>query len=585
MKLTDEQISVFQACQSGKNVLVDACIGSGKTTLLQYIYKNTKKNILYLTYNTNLKMEAQAKLPKRPGSWVQNYHGFVYPYIMNLKPSINQGLEIFVKAYQSGKIKLDRWDLLLIDEYQDITEEIAQVLECIKKSNPHIQIIAVGDMAQKIYNSTRLDVYGWILGFLSEFDSVSLTNCFRLSENYANFLGRVWRKKINGVNHKCKIETVSFHEALKIAASLEPNKIICLGPRDAGLRPIFQNELEKFFPEKFNKSTLFSDIKDDERGISKKTDISRAAIFSTFDSSKGMERDVCFVFGFTKLYWQARADKRDSVYEILRNIFCVGISRGKYAIYFVADENEPLNEKILSTAFKKHKDFDVYNISELFDFRHKELVNDCYNLLSIRKIKTEDKSEINIIANDQLIDLSPCVGIYQEMTYFENYDFITDWENLTRNAIKTKYENMVIRNARRLSNIQKNLLLTAVSTQQERYYKQTQIEFITEEMSEKLHNRLSELLPKDADVQVPCSFVFDGFAASGRADVLFKDVVFELKFVSELSKEHFLQCATYLLALKKRVGVLWNTRNNECYEIQIPDRAKLKKAIEKMANL
>ena len=56
------------------------------------------------------------------------------------------------------------------------------------------------------------------------------------------------------------------------------------------------------------------------------------------------------------------------------------------------------------------------------------------------------------------------------------------------------------------------------------------------------------------------------------ADVVKNGVVYELKFVSELSHEHFLQCACYMIALKLETGILWNTRKNEMYEIKIPNR-------------
>ncbi len=46
--------------------------------------------------------------------------------------------------------------------------------------------------------------------------------------------------------------------------------------------------------------------------------------------------------------------------------------------------------------------------------------------------------------------------------------------------------------------------------------------------------------------------------------------VYELKFVSELTHEHFLQCACYVVAKKLKKGILWNTRTNDMYEISIP---------------
>lgn len=87
------------------------------------------------------------------------------------------------------------------------------------------------------------------------------------------------------------------------------------------------NDLEDKYPEKFNKKTVYASISDDNAGrtIPDKS----TAIFTTFDSSKGLERKICVVFDYTLDYWSVRMGYPDVKYEILRNIFCVAMSRGK----------------------------------------------------------------------------------------------------------------------------------------------------------------------------------------------------------------------------------------------------------------
>ena len=83
---------------------------------------------------------------------------------------------------------------MILDEYQDIEQEIAEMLYHIKDANPGIQIIAVGDMAQKIYDKTRLNAAAFITDFLGagKYRAIEFTQCFRLSPDLAQRLGTIW---------------------------------------------------------------------------------------------------------------------------------------------------------------------------------------------------------------------------------------------------------------------------------------------------------------------------------------------------------------------------------------------------------
>lgn len=133
--------------------------------------------------------------------------------------------------------------------------------------------------------------------------------------------------------------------------------------------------------------------------------------------------------------------------------------------------------------------------------------------------------------------------------------------------------------AKQLSLDEKILYLTALETKQERYRKQVSIPFISEKERTAIVDRLSKRFAGDEAVQVPCEIPFyeksskgECFKAIGLCDVLKDRTVYELKFVSELSHVHFLQCACYMVALRMDKGVLWNTCDNTRYEVRIPDR-------------
>ena len=156
-------------------------------------------------------------------------------------------------------------------------------------------------------------------------------------------------------------------EVMSFLSKQEPKDILCLGARTGDMTNVL-NMLEASFPEKFNKKSVYASIVDND-SLGKISPKKTSAIFTTFDSSKGLERKICAVFDFTESYWNARIEKPQQKYEILRNIFCVAASRGKEHIIFVHSGEAPLSEEKISTEPDQAKKYDDVNISELFDFK------------------------------------------------------------------------------------------------------------------------------------------------------------------------------------------------------------------------
>lgn len=586
--LSEEQQNFVNKVLEGNNVLVDACIGSGKTTAIQYLCNELPKDnkILYLTYNKLLKLDAKKKI-KNSNCFVTNYHGYAFSVL--IKNGIKCGMSDLIQTFNKVKPRISPVDILILDEYQDIEQELAQMLNLIKEQNPYVQIVAVGDMAQKIYDKTTLDVAGFIEEFLEDHIQLEFTKCFRLSQEHAAMLGRVWQKPINGVNENCQIRYMTVSQAFNFLADQNPEDILCLGARTGDMAKTL-NKLEEHYPDKFNKTNVFASIKDNGDGSVNPT--SDSAIFTTFDSSKGMERKICVVFDYTEDYWTMRANQPMQSYEILRNIFCVAASRGKEQVIFVTKDRDRnmtslLSEETLSTPIDKNEAFKDVNISTMFDFKYKEDIEEAFNCLKTHKIDVADTSVINIRNSDGLIDLSPCIGIYQEAMFFDNYDIDEEFE--LRNSLMDEGVSITVLDDDTLDT--KILRLTSHDTKQKRYINQVEPPFATEEELNQLKNRLSLIFSPDEEVQTSCEIPFFNkdkehiFTAKGRTDVIKDNIIYELKFVSELSHEMFLQCACYLIALKKQYGALWNTKNNSMYLIEIPDRKlfmdKVSKAVTK----
>lgn len=210
--LSSEQQEFVHLALSGKNVLCDACIGSGKTSTINVLCDAypPERRILYLTYNRLLKLDAKDKI-KNHNVLVQNYHGFA-SLLLNKKGIRNCGQGEQLAMVLEKKIPIPPIDTLIIDEYQDINDEIAELLKYIRSQNPGLQIVAVGDMKQKIYDDTALDVWEFMQDFLGRHEQVVFTKCFRISHDLAERLGNIWGKTINGVNGSCIVEQMSVDE-------------------------------------------------------------------------------------------------------------------------------------------------------------------------------------------------------------------------------------------------------------------------------------------------------------------------------------------------------------------------------------
>ena len=584
VQLSEEQELFIHKALKGHNILVDACIGSGKTTAIQRLCdvlpKN--KNILYLTYNKLLKLDAKSKI-KNDNVTVNNYHGFAFNTLK--KAGITAGVSDLIQYFVKEKPLLPQYDVLIIDEYQDIDEELADLLEYIKSTNPSIQIIVVGDMAQKIYDKTALNVAKFIKQFIGKHIKLEFTCCFRLSADIAAKLGRIWHKTIVGVNNDCVVENMSIQQAVDFLVKQEPKNILCLGSRTGKMADTL-NLLETSYADTFNKKTVWASIRDN--GATGSTEPKKdSAIFTTYDGCKGLERKYCFVFDFTENYWYFRATSSQQAYEILRNIFCVAASRGKERIIFVSNGEKLLSEQILSTEFDNQKLHKDVNISEMFDFKYKENIEKCFLLLNRTRVSTADNEVIEIKARDELIDLSPCIGIYQEAVFFNGDNYNIDREIELYSA--SRFGKNIYSDEIRQSSLDKKILyLTFLQTRQYRYMRQVETPFVSDSEKEQIIKRLSTVFTPDEKVQVRCQIPFTyeengyaSFVANGYADVVKNNIVYELKFVSELSHEHFLQCACYMVALKLQKGILWNVRDNTRFEITIPDVDRFLDAVAK----
>lgn len=584
-ELSPEQSYFVQKALEGHNVLVDACIGSGKTTSIQYLCNQLPETsrILYLTYNRLLKIDAKKKIKSKNVS-VQNYHGFAswILYQNHTAAGIDDTIQIFL----AGRYQIPHYDVLIIDEYQDIEQEFADLLEYVKEKNPGIQIVAVGDMQQKIYDKTNLDASAFIRRFLGDgYISIDFTQCFRLQDDLASLLGRVWHKEIHGVNSNCNVQIMNLYEAAEFLKTQKPQNVLCLGARKGNMTRVL-NALEAACPDKFNKKTVYASIREQNGNATEPK--AKSAIFTTFDSSKGMERPTCLVFDWTYDYWLSRLRNPNVSYRILRNIFCVAASRGKENIIFVTDNPDALlTEDELASRSGEMEMKGCVGIDEMFDFKYKEDIERAYGLLDVTAVdikalladdikgaRAQDSSgfDLSIKDHDELIDLSPCINIYTKCAYFENSSIDSEFRMYeTINDRKGEFDTS------NLSFDEKILFLVSKFTKQDRYRTQVTLPLVDEDTRNLLFNRLSLLLKRDENTQIDSSIPFYNatgamqFEAIGYADVIKNNELYGLRYKSELSHVDYLVCASYMVANSIKTGYMWNIRTNDLFKVRIPN--------------
>ncbi len=594
---TDEQRLFLNSAADGYDVLVDACIGSGKTTAIQAacsVLAGKGRRVLYLTYNRRLLEEARRRIDARDAD-VHTYHSFGGGAVNAAGLYAGSERDVPPAFLKVGMIR--KYDTVIVDEYQDLSEDLKDMLWHIVRLTydnyrQAPQFLIVGDRDQKIMDNTEIDApacVGELMGFLSHvhgrpFKELQFTSCFRLDGAYASEIGQAWGKTIVGMNQGCKQRRMDLSRAALLLSQYEPKDILVLGSNMSwGNRVKLQNMLESRWPDKFNKNTVYSSIIDrdgDRRGL----DTSECAVFTTFDSAKGMERKVSVVCDFTYKYLDSRM-KHQTSRDVLKNLFLVAASRGKELNIMLADYDRDVlaMKDIGAVSGQPDIDMRLEYISDMFDFKRKEAVDRCLSFVDVECIEPAGNEIASTPVSGQ-IDLSPCAGIYAQAVFFDGYDI--DSQVRMTWAEKAGMGDLVKLPAYKSTwpLWRRVLYLVAMQTGQERYFKQVTEPYMTDEASAFLCTRLSGRLSRHDAVERGCTCLFrptmdlqsgksmGDKMVRGRMDVVRDGTPWELKFVNELKAEHVLQAAMYAVCSGSDDSVLWNLKTDELLDITVPDR-------------
>lgn len=585
IELSHEQQEMYNAVLSGHHVRVDATVGSGKTTAIQRVCDDlalNDKTVLYLTFSSLLKKEARRRLPPMDEIEVHSYHSLGVKYLHRIGEfsSVATAVQDFVSWWDRIRPAFAVPDVLIIDEYQDMNGEYAEMVERVASTNPDLQVVMVGDMDQQVRDASRFDVSAFIDRTWPGMVDMDFTQSFRIGPEIADQLSIGWDKTVQGTNTEQTVSYLSFDEAVRKVGQYDPSQLILLGQRNGAMAHML-NIMEEVYPVNFNKDTVYASIRDSDDG--KGVINEDVGICTTFDSSKGMERPVALIFDFDPDYYKMRLSKNGTDPVIMRNIMLVGASRGKNEVVFVQGRGRKKFEHqhgqlgfIDMPALAEPGPTQPWDLAEplapsqCFEHRYTEDVTTALGCLDATRISGGEDEVIDFDRTDGLIDLSPAVGNYQEALFFDDYDAHAELDKYP-SAQAGRFRDLLGEDDWRNA-----LVLAACDTHQMRYVTQVEAR-VPETAQEMIRQRLFSVLRPSDPHQVHVSRGFT--AADGQRGEFFgvmdavsaDDVVYELKFVSELSATHFLQAGLYAVLRGTDEAVLWNVRDNSRWMVRVPD--------------
>ena len=634
--ISDEQSSVINLLKT-TNLIVDSVAGSGKTTTNLFIAKHYKEcNILLLTYNKKLKFETRDKVKHHNirNLEVHSYHSFCVKNY-DRKCFTDQAIK---KILKNKKLNEFKYDIIILDEAQDITPLYYELICKIFKDNGESKLCILGDRMQSIYDFNKADSRYIILADkIFKFNDkpwklLNLSESFRITDKMTDFIN-ICMLKENKIksnkksNYKPRYiicdsfgdkfglhnENVPYDEVnyyLKLGYSYED--IFILAPSVKSEKsPVRQ--LSNLLSN--DNIPVYVPVSDEER--IDESILKGKLVFSTFHQAKGLERKVIIVYNFDNSYFKFY--KKNSNPNLCSNELYVACSRGLEHLTMIHHyENEFLSfldkDKLkdccnviehsdLRISRRKNKKINI-SVTDLVRHLPFDVIEECMKLLEVNNLKKEDtkinipqktKQEFGYESVSELTGLAiPAYFEYKllnKMTIFnekirfekkiefvdEEDEELLDINNLDLNELTIP---QLLYLANRWSSYKSGF-----------FYKLNQISdynWLSEENLEKAFNRLKNLnISKQAKFEKKINIKDEKELLernlTGYFDCVDKNDLYEFKCVSKLEPEHYLQLAIYMymnkLKYKKEYKYyLYNILTDELNEVKC-DIDNLKKII------
>ena len=422
VKLSDEQLIIYNYIKNGKNVIVDSIAGSGKSTTIIYIAQlMPQKRFLHVTYNSMLRKEFKQKVTslKLENIEVHTYHSLAVKYFIPTAFT-DTGIREIISMGILPVVDLPPFDIVVLDECQDMTKLyynfIRLVVSLISKEQPP-QLLFLGDYMQCLYEFKGADCRFLTLAREiwqslhppHSFVYCSLKTSYRITNQMALFVNNVMlgENRMNACreggpvvyirNSRFYLEKIIIHHIKRILDEGDlPSDIFILAPSVKGT---FSNvrRLENALVE--SGIPCHVPMFENERIVDEKV-INGKIVFSTFHSVKGRQRKYVFVMNFDNSYFTYNARNLSS--HVCPNTLYVATTRATHKLYLL-EINQKITDRPLDFLKMSHAQM---NQTDYIDFKGSPQ-SVFYEESAESKSAKEDKAPVRRVTPTDLIKFLP----------------------------------------------------------------------------------------------------------------------------------------------------------------------------------
>lgn len=448
--------TIISDLENQKNLIISSVAGSGKTTASLVIAKYfIEKKILLLSYNRRLKDETEERVKKAnlKNLEVFTIHSFAGKVANKTCKSDEKLLQI---ASTNWKLKKINYDIIIIDEAQDLTEVYFTVIQKIllKNTNKKYQLVLVGDPLQSIYDFKGSDSRFLTLADKLFFNQNSwikrnLPKSFRITKNMANFINKeIYQKKVilsakknKFFSQKKNVFYVHYSlnqmtEVAKIIVEMilehGENQILIISPSTKNRNLIYLAEqIRKILWDEQKQNIYIYFAKNDLDKADDKQTIENKLVFSTIHQTKGLEKKVVFFFNFDSSFYKIFKGFSD-LYPC--NEIYVGLTRASEYLFLMHEDGKDKIKYLDVFSLEKNKTAQIISFSK-------------------KKMKTEDEIDTSdkIKAVTNIIKFLPNNLIEKAKQKLK----VKNWENKAAKIKTDEFGN--ISHKIKLKNTEKNI--------------------------------------------------------------------------------------------------------------------------------